>query len=60
MFPTRTIFCKDNLDVMRGINSNCIDLIYLDPLSTRTRYSPHPLEARLRKLDLEIFPEKKI
>ena len=27
----RTIFCKDNLDIMRGINSNCIDLIYLDP-----------------------------
>ena len=27
----RTIFCKDNLDVMQGINSDCIDLIYLDP-----------------------------
>ena len=27
----RTIFCKDNLEVMRGINSGCIDLIYLDP-----------------------------
>ena len=28
---TRTIFCKDNLYVMRGINDACIDLIYLDP-----------------------------
>ena len=28
---SRTIFCKDNLDVLRGINSDCIDLIYLDP-----------------------------
>ena len=27
----RTIFCKDNLDVLQGINSGCIDLIYLDP-----------------------------
>ena len=27
----RTIFCDDNLDVMRGINDQCIDLIYLDP-----------------------------
>ena len=27
----RTIFCKDNLDILQEINSNCIDLIYLDP-----------------------------
>ena len=27
----RTIFCHDNLEVLQGINSNCIDLIYLDP-----------------------------
>ena len=27
----RTIFCKDNLDVLRGINSESVDLIYLDP-----------------------------
>ncbi len=26
-----TVFCRDNLDVLGGINSNCIDLIYLDP-----------------------------
>ncbi len=29
--PNRTIFCDDSLDIMRGINSECIDLIYLDP-----------------------------
>ena len=28
---TRTLFTGDNLEVMRGINSACIDLIYLDP-----------------------------
>ncbi len=27
----RTIYCCDNLDILRGINSDCIDLIYLDP-----------------------------
>ncbi len=27
----RTIFCRDNIDVLKGINSNSIDLIYLDP-----------------------------
>ena len=27
----RTIFCHDNLEILQGINSNSIDLIYLDP-----------------------------
>lgn len=27
----RSIFCHDNLEVLQGINSDCIDLIYLDP-----------------------------
>lgn len=27
----RTIYCRDNLDILQGINSSCIDLIYLDP-----------------------------
>ncbi len=27
----RTIYCCDNLAILRGINSGCIDLIYLDP-----------------------------
>ena len=27
----RTIFCRDNLDILRGIDSDSIDLIYLDP-----------------------------
>ena len=31
MFANRTIFEGDNLDVMRGMNDGCVDLIYLDP-----------------------------
>ncbi|WP_438997814.1 DNA methyltransferase, partial [Candidatus Puniceispirillum sp.] len=27
----RTLFTGDNLDIMRGMNSDCVDLIYLDP-----------------------------
>ena len=27
----RTIFCKDNLDILQGLDSESIDLIYLDP-----------------------------
>lgn len=30
-FETGTIWCADNLDVMRGMNSETVDLIYLDP-----------------------------
>ena len=29
--PNRSIFEGDNLDVMRGMNDGCVDLIYLDP-----------------------------
>ena len=33
----------DNLKVMRGINSDCIDLIYLDPpFNSNRAYSKHP------------------
>ena len=42
-----TIFTADNLDVLRGMNSECIDLIYLDPpLSTDTLQSPFGSDAR--------------
>lgn len=30
-FETGTIWTRDNLEIMRRINSKCIDLIYLDP-----------------------------
>ena len=35
----RTLFIADNLDIMRGIDSECIDLIYLDPpFNTRREF----------------------
>ena len=46
--PSRTIFTGDNLDILRGINSECVDLIYLDPPfnSNRTYSAPLNSEAR--------------
>lgn len=35
----RTLFIADNLPIMRGIDSECIDLIYLDPpFNTKKQY----------------------
>ena len=41
--PSRTIFCHDNLDVLRGINSECIDLIYLDPPFNKNKKFTAPI-----------------
>ena len=30
-FQNQTMWTRDNLDVLRGMNSECVDLIYLDP-----------------------------
>ena len=39
-FKDRTIWTGDNLEVMRGMNSECIDLIYLDPpFNSNTNYA---------------------
>ena len=47
-FDNRTLFVGDNLDVLRGINSKCVDLIYLDPPfnSNRTYNAPHGSRAQ--------------
>lgn len=42
----RTIFEGDNLDVMRGINDGCVDLIYLDPLFNSNRDYAAPIGSR--------------
>ena len=50
---SRTIFTGDNLDILRGINSECIDLIYLDPpfKSDKTYAAPLDSEARGAEFD---------
>ena len=41
----RTIFCRDNLDILEGINSTCIDLIYLDPPFNTNKEYVSPIES---------------
>ncbi len=42
----RTVFEGDNLDVMRGINDACIDLIYLDPPFNSNRDYAAPIGSQ--------------
>ena len=39
----RTIFCRDNLDVLQGINSKSVDLIYLDPPFNKNKTFTAPI-----------------
>ena len=39
----RTIFCKDNIDILRGINTESIDLIYLDPPFNKNKKFTAPI-----------------
>ena len=39
----RTIFCRDNIDILSGINSNTIDLIYLDPPFNKNKTFTAPI-----------------
>ena len=39
----RTIFTGDNLDTLRGFNSECVDLIYLDPPFNSNRNYAAPI-----------------
>ena len=41
----RTIFTGDNLDILRGLNSECIDLIYLDPPFNTGKQWQAPLDS---------------
>ena len=44
--PNRTIFEGDNLDVMRGMNDGCVDLIYLDPPFNSNRNYAAPIGSK--------------
>ena len=42
-FADRTIWTGDNLDILRGLNSASVDLIYLDPPSNSNRNYAAPV-----------------
>ena len=39
----RTIFCKDNLEILQGINTETIDLVYLDPPFNKRKVFTAPI-----------------
>ena len=45
-FAPRTIWTGDNLDILRGLNSETIDLIYLDPPFNSNRSYSAPIGSR--------------
>ena len=42
----RTIFEGDNLDILRGLNSQCVDLLYLDPPFNSDRNYAAPIGSQ--------------
>ena len=57
----RTIFCHDNLDVLQGINSGCIDLIYLDPPFNKNRKFTAPVGSSAEGAHFDdIFKEEDV
>ena len=45
-FANRTIWTGDNLDILRGLNSNCVGLIYLDPPFNSNRNYAAPVGSK--------------
>ena len=45
-FVDKTIWTGDNLDILRGLNSECVDLIYLDPPFNSNRNYAAPVGSR--------------
>ena len=45
-FAARTIWTGDNLDILRGINSETVDLIYLDPPFNSNRTYSAPIGSK--------------
>ena len=46
-WSNRTLWTGDNLDIMRGMNSETVDLIYLDPPFNSNQDYAAPVEVRL-------------
>ena len=45
-FANRTLWTGDNLDILRGMNSECVDLIYLDPPFNSNRDYEAPVGSK--------------
>ena len=57
----RTIFCSDNLEILEGINSNSIDLIYLDPPFNKDKEFTAPIGSSAEGASFkDIFREEDV
>ncbi len=57
----RTIFCHDNLEVLQGINSACVDLIYLDPPFNKKKVFTAPIGSSAEGASFsDIFREEDV
>ena len=45
-FADKTIWTGDNLDILRGMNAECVDLIYLDPPFNSNRNYEAPVGSK--------------
>ena len=49
-FADKTVWTGDNLDILRGMNSECVDLIYLDPPFNSNQRLRGPRGKRARRV----------
>lgn len=57
----RTIFCKDNLEVLQGMNSESVDLIYLDPPFNKKKVFTAPIGSSAEGAEFsDIFREEDV
>ena len=57
----RSLFCRDNLDVLRGINSSCIDLVYLDPPFNKKKEFTAPIGSSAEGASFsDVFKEEDV
>ncbi|MGI9461511.1 MAG: DNA methyltransferase [Alphaproteobacteria bacterium] len=57
----RTIYCHDNLDILKGIDSNTIDLIYLDPPFNKNKIFTAPIDSSAEGASFkDIFREEDV
>ena len=45
-FASGTVWTGDNLNILRGMNSGCVDLIYLDPPFNSNRTYEAPIGSK--------------
>ncbi len=57
----RTIFCRDNLDILKGMNSECVDLVYLDPPFNKNKTFAAPIGSSAEGAEFkDIFREEDV